>query len=413
MTVDKNQIYSKFIIIFIFIDLLLLPYFPFFVIPISLPVVVYMVALRKIAIVNNREFVVFLLLGFLVLISVLLSFLNKGSNIHNINAWIENIKRAFQLLTSFLYYFIIKNSSIKSKVNIKNIIIIFVTIYSILGIVSYIDVGLYFRILNLLGVNNPFVSDWYIRQKIELYRFTYIWIDPNNAAYAFQMVVFYMLTNEKLNSIEKIYVYLSLLLSLVLSMSTGALVSAAIFFTLHFIMKAKNTTRIKTTYKKIITGAIVLALSLGIIGSLWILFGEIISSIGNYSFDRMLSNTGAGRLEKYTFMFNDKIPNLIGEGYVLIREGTIFRPHSDHLRLIYSYGLVAYFVTLWLLFRHVFDSTKFIFIIPGFIAFSINSLIGEQKILLILLSLIAYVNYKSKHDIYNHKYSSIKEVNLI
>ena len=107
MKKDKTQIYSNFILTFIFIDLLLLPNFPLFLMPLSLPVVVWMIGLKKIRIVKDKEFIICLLLGILVMFSVLLSFLQTSSNFAGMNVWIENIKRGFQLLTSFLYYFII------------------------------------------------------------------------------------------------------------------------------------------------------------------------------------------------------------------------------------------------------------------------------------------------------------------
>ncbi len=416
MKKGKTQMYSNFIITFIFIDLLLFPNFPLFIMPLSLPVVAWMIGLKKIRVAKDKEFIVYLLLGILVLASVLLSFLQTSSNFGGMNVWMENIKRGFQLLTSFLYYFIIKNSSIKSQINLKKIMMIFVATYSLLGVISYLDIALYFRILELLGINNPFVSDWFLRQRIELFRYAYIWIDPNNAAYAFQMVIFYMLLNEKLKSVEKLYLYFSLILSLVLSMSTGALLSASIFFALYFMIKLKNSTRIKTSYRKIFSGALAIVSGLVIIGSIFLISGESLNFISSYSFERMLDNTGGGRLGKYTFMFKDKFPNLIGEGYILIREGNFFRPHSDHLRFVYSYGLVAYFISLWFLFRHAIYSSKYLFVIPGFMAYSINSLIDEQKILLVLLSLIAYVKYKSKQEKYNNsgyeQYNSIENIYL-
>lgn len=396
MLPDNNQKHSNFILSFIFIDLLLFPNFPWFIMPLSLPVITYMIVLKKIKILRDKEFIIFLILGVLVLASVLLSFLQSKIYFGELNVWMENVKRAFQLLTSFLYYFIIKNSSVKSKPNLKRIMMIFVTLYLLLGIISYLDIGLYFKILNLLGINNPFVSGWFLRQRIELFRYAYIWIDPNNAAHAFQMVIFYMFLNEKLKFSEKTYLYFGLVISLVLSMSTGALLSASIFFALYFINNIKNITRITTSHKKIFSGVIVVVLGTILIGNLFLLFGEKLKFITEYSIDRVTSNTDGGRLEKYAFMFKERIPNLIGEGYVQIRKGNIFKPHSDHLRFIYSYGVFAYILSLWFLFRHVIYSSKYLFVIPGFIAYSINSLIDEQKILVILLSLIAYVKYTSK-----------------
>lgn len=379
----------------IFIDLLLLPNFPFFIMPLSLPVVVWMIFSRKIKIVKDKELLVYILLGLLVVFSVILSFFQINLNTSEMTIFIDNVKRAGQLLTSFLYYFIIKNSSIKSEINLKIIMMIFISIYILLGIVSFVNIALYFRILELLGINNPFVSDWFLIQRVELFRYSYIWIDPNNAAYAFQMVVFYMLLNEKLNQFEKFYIYASLVLSLILSMSTGALLSASVFFSLYFVIIIRNIFISRIVSRKFFLKALFIIAGFVLIGVTYSIFDGEIASLFSYSIDRMLNNTGDGRLRIYLFIFNYGFPNLIGEGFTLVRDGMIFKPHSDHLRFMYSYGLIAHFLSLWFFFRHIFFSTKYLFIIPGFISYSINSLIDEQKILLILLSLIAYARCKS------------------
>jgi len=193
MMLEKKHKFTNLIISLIFIDILLLPNFPLFIMPMSLPVVTLVLILRKVRIAKDKEFFAFFILGVLVLTSVLVSFFYENNYIDGMNVWIENTKRAFQLLSSFFYYFVIKHSNLKSHVKIKNILIIYVTVYSVLGIISYFNIALYFKILNLLSVYNPFVSDWYLRQRVELFRYSYILADPNNSAYMFQMIIFYML----------------------------------------------------------------------------------------------------------------------------------------------------------------------------------------------------------------------------
>ena len=401
----KRLQYSNFIIPLIFIDLLLLPNFPLFVMPMSLPIVMIMVVLKKIKIEKDKYYVVYIIMVFFVLASVVMSFLQRDNYLVGINIPVENIKRAFQLLTSFFYFFTIKSCASDFKMNIKKILMIFVTLYISLGLVSYYNTALYFKILELLSINNPFVSDWFLRQRIELFRYSYIWIDPNNATYALQMVIFYMLVNEKLNLFETLYLYFSLILSLLFGMSTGGLISATSFFVLYILNMVLRFSDVKTSYKKILFGIISFILGVIISGTIFIFLKDKFASIIEYSFNRMSNNTSGGRIDKYSFMFGNKIPNIIGEGYVLIREGLFFRPHSDHLRFIYSYGLIAYISSIWFFFRKVLYSSKYLFIIPGFMAYSINSLIDEQKILLVLLCLLAYLegnkNSESNSNIHN------------
>ena len=407
MMLEKKHKFTNLIISLIFIDILLLPNFPLFIMPMSLPVVTLVLILRKVRIAKDKESFAFFILGVLVLTSVLVSFFYENNYIDGMNVWIENTNRAFQLLSSFFYYFVIKHSNLKSHVKIKNILIIYVTVYSVLGIISYFNIALYFKILNLLSVYNPFVSDWYLRQRVELFRYSYILADPNNSAYMFQMIIFYMLLNEKLKTFEKLYLYFSLILSLMLSMSTGALLSAFLFFFIYFGLRMLQNYKIN--YKRIFVGLLTLCLGIIIGGIIFLLFRDNFTFLGKYSLERMLNNTGGGRIEKYFFMFKDKLPNLIGEGYILLRNGDLFRPHSDHLRFMYSYGMIAYIISLWFFFRHIWNSSKFMFLIPGFMAYSINSLIDEQKVIIILLSLIAYTKYKSNSINYSYKRSKIDE----
>ncbi|KXH86864.1 hypothetical protein [Sporosarcina sp. HYO08] len=397
---EKGHNFNNLLVAFIFVDILLLPYFNFFVMPLSLPVVLGVILLKKVKIKKDKEFIVFLTLSLLVLISVVLSFLQSPLYLEGMNVWIENIKRGFQLLTSFAYYIVLKNCIY--SVNIKRILFSFVVFYIVLGIASFIDVATYFRLLEILGVRNPFVNEWYIRQNEYLFRYSYIWIDPNNAAYGFQMVAFYLLLNENLKPIQKIFIYSSIPIAIILSMSTGALISALVFFMLYILYKLKNTVKIKTSYEKMLKASFLFCFGFTLIAFIAYYFRDSYSYVREYSLDRMLDNTDGGRLSKYSFMFSDKLPNLIGEGYIQIRDGKFFRPHSDHLRFLYSYGIVAYFISLWFFFRRAIFNSSFLFVIPGFLAYSINSLIDEQKILIILLSLIAYTNHKVCKSVRNN-----------
>lgn len=388
--------FNDYLLAFIFIDILLFPNFPLFVMPISLPVVIGAIVLKKVRIKLDKELLVYLILSFLVLTSVILSFLQSPQYLGTMNVWMENIKRAFQLLTAFSYYFILKNSLNNTSISIKKILFSFMMFYIILGIVASLNIGIYFRILDLMGINNPFVSDWFLVQQDERYRYSYLFIDPNNAAYALQMVAFYMLLNESLKPLEKIFIYVTIFLSIIFSMSTGSILSAVIFFTLFIVSKLKKVSNYRTSFNNILKYTISYSFAILIVGISVYFLKDMFSNITEYSLNRISGNTDGGRLAKYTYMFSDKIPNLIGEGYVQIRNGNFFRPHSDHLRFLYSYGILAYLISLWFIFRKAIFDSRFLFVIPGFMAYSINTLIDEQKVLIILLLLVAYTNQLTK-----------------
>jgi hypothetical protein len=104
---------------------------------------------------------------------------------------------------------------------------------------------------------------------------------------------------------------------------------------------------------------------------------------------RLLHGEGiaAGRPTHYVWAATHLLPLPLGRGYSLFQDGDSFRPHSDHLRLLYSYGVIAYLATIYLLFRRL--SSAPLLVLPALIAFSINSLIDDNKLMGLFLSLLA------------------------
>lgn len=380
--------------IFFTIDLLFFPYFPLFVIPISLPFVLIKLFVELFSSkinFNKKETLVYVLFFSLVILSALLSFFGNIKVIDNQTVLTENVKRAFQLITSFAYYFYYRNSYIneKTKNHLKQVFSLFLFLYVILGLLTYVDVGIYFKYLELLGIDNPFVNPWYLKQQDYLFRYSYIWIDPNNSAYIVQVICIFMLSFFKNKYLENITIYLAMILSVIFSMSTGALLS---FILLNFFMAFnifKKLFRLKTTIKQLVFNYF-FTIFAAIMVSIIVFY--VIQIFGNtifYSLERMTGNTDGGRLAKYTYLFEKNVPNLIGEGYVLIRDGQVFRPHSDHLRFLYSYGIIAYFLALYIFFYNfIKDQSNYLFLIPAALCFTTNSLIDEQKILSIFLVIL-------------------------
>lgn len=120
----------------------------------------------------------------------------------------------------------------------------------------------------------------------------------------------------------------------------------------------------------------------------------------NTSFDyirgsllRIFSNDGGTRFIKYNQLFSDRLPYLWGEGYVIVRNGFWFRPHSDLLRFLYGYGIIT-LVTFILYFRKVFNLKNIFVFIPAIVAFQSNSLIDDPKLLSIFLIIFGFTVIK-------------------
>jgi hypothetical protein len=115
-------------------------------------------------------------------------------------------------------------------------------------------------------------------------------------------------------------------------------------------------------------------------------------------YERISSNDGGGRFEKYLYLFQDRLPFLWGEGYVIVRDGMWFRPHSDILRMFYSFGIIPFLLFIYM-FRKISSLRGFTLFIPSMIAFAANSLIDDQKLFAMFLVIYAFYskeNLKSK-----------------
>lgn len=400
MSSNRSEKFNNALLIFIFLDLFLFPYFPLFVIPISLPIVFLKLGFYKFRMLKNKETILIMILSFIVISSAFISFFRYSTNYAGINnIGVENLKRAFQFLTSFLYYFLIRNHFRDIKIDLKKIIMAFVLVYIVLGVLSYIDLSIYFRVLDVLKVRNGYIDDWYLRQSYYLFRYSYLWVDANTAAYGFQIIVFYALMNEKLKAFEFIMLYGSAIVTSILTMSTGSILSLSIFTALIIFNRILRFYKITFNFKKLIYSILSIAVILVLLVVASNYLNEKFNYVIEFSLRRMFENTDGGRLQKYTYLFQNKIPNILfGEGYILIREGELFRPHSDHLRILYSYGVLAYFISIWFLFRRILYSKAYFFILPGIMAFTINTLIDNQKILVIFLVLLAYTDNLRSRD---------------
>ncbi|GHH98660.1 hypothetical protein [Neobacillus kokaensis] len=387
---------------FVIIDVLFLPYFKYFVMPNSLIFVVIWTVINIKKIKTDFDFKVFIILFYFVLLSSFVSYFFTPHTLNGYsNIWGDNIKRPFQLLSSFLYYFYLKTYLKSNSFSLKKILLLFILFADILALISILNIGLYFDIKEMFSVRDPFIDNFFITTDDYFFRYSYLWVDPNSIGYIIGVVGFYLMINEKLSSIQILFVIISMLLILITCMSSGALLAVSIVFVLlvgiylkrlciNFSIKIKK----KEIFSLLISICILLIVGLNI---------ETMSNLKvfNYGLDRIFGNSSESRKTIYQYIITNKnmLKSLfIGNGYTLIVDNAIKRPHSDHLRIIYGYGWIAYLSIILFLFRkrkgiafhHHF------FLIPGFVAFSINSLIDEQKVFVVFLILLAATVFKKK-----------------
>ena len=394
---------------FIIIDILFLPYLNFFVIPISLPFLFiwYCFNLKKIKICFDLKLT--LGISFCVLISTISSFLYIPNYINDLNIWSENLKRALQLISSFIYIFYIYYFNYIKVRNIKKILLYFIGFVDIFAIIYFINLNFYYNIKLTIGIHDPFMDFYYTTTTDMFARFSYIWSDPNSIGYIIVGVGLYLLINEKSSQIEKIFIYISMIFIILCTMSTGAMIALIICMIMKFLFSIRNIkVYVKYRYRDILFFMIsILIISFALINIPKL--SEI--NIFNYSINRIESNSTDSRIDIYTNLLINKNPIkniLLGEGYNIILDNQLKRPHSDHLRILYAYGGIVYILILILLFRKYKKEKviNYLYKIPFFICFSINTLIDEQKILIIMLILITYerVKYKEREKCLKKKY---------
>tara|TARA_R110002124_G_scaffold59474_5_gene164286 strand:- start:481 stop:1644 length:1164 start_codon:yes stop_codon:yes gene_type:complete len=88
---------------------------------------------------------------------------------------------------------------------------------------------------------------------------------------------------------------------------------------------------------------------------------------------------GGGRLDVWYYFFSNFNPNpFFGVGYYLEREGVMFRPHSDFIRMQLSYGTLIFFV--FLLFFNGLDRKLLMLWAAFFVPFMINTIIDDYRL---------------------------------
>lgn len=374
----------------VIIDLLFIPYFPMLVMPYSLPLVLFSLLLLIDKVEKDLSVKIFLFIFITVLLSTLLSvFINTPPQYI-----VDNVKRALQFLTTFAYFYYFKVVFKNTKLNFRLVFFIF---------------SLYILFLLLLFVYDPIT---YVNFKNFIYpltskdmgdflfylRFDYMFSDPNTAGYFITLALFFALVKLKYNLIQKTIIIIVIILTTISVKSVGVSIGVLIFIIFYVFLIAKNIVN-KANIRKFLLSGVLLLTIIFLLISFNIEKEEIALAYQGY-LERMElaeSNTDS-RWQIYSNVINKFYPSILGKGYTLLDEGRFIKPHNDHLRIIYSYGVITYILVLLLFFKKMF-SRDITIIIPAFIAFSINSLIDEQKLLALFLIILSYIYFEQKTEL--------------
>lgn len=378
----------KYIAYFALIDLLMLPYFPLLIMPYSLPIVLLgLFVFGKVKLIKFYSYYVVI-----VSLLIMMSFMTGALLGKSPEFLREDFLRMFQFLTTFLYffYFYAVAKYLSTRV-IKGIMLAGVLYILLIAIEFIIDPWFLVTLREHLYKATAYQAE----DIVEHYRFTYIFSDPNTGGYFFVMLVLFILIYFNNNFLQRILLLVSAIFVTILVQSTGVAVSIALVV-IFVIFKGFIRLNLRFIFK-----AVVLAIGLCITLLIFVHFtlNDIMLEVSR-SFDMFMGRVVMDdrvetRLWKYSYAINNFTTLFLwGQGYTLLEpNGTIFRPHSDHIRLIYSYGVIVYAMSIYFFFRKIFQD-RYLFLIPAFIAFSVNSLIDEQKLFGLFLVLMALTDRK-------------------
>jgi hypothetical protein len=132
------------------------------------------------------------------------------------------------------------------------------------------------------------------------------------------------------------------------------------------------------------------------------------TEVGHTSLARLELKAGGEDSRKNIYMNLLTSKNIIlylftGEGSNIFVGDRVYSPHSGHLMLIYGFGLICYFMYMYIMFRKskTVSWMNYLPIIPFLLGFTINIGIGELKFAVILYMIVAFIRIRCRQIYYS------------
>lgn len=390
---SKQEKFDRFVFYFCLIDILFLPYAFFMAISYSFFVLIPWLFIRFNSLIKTeRLFQWYLFFSILVVISSLLGGLLNG-------VLSDNISRAIQIIQIVGYYFLFSYNLNRYSVNIKQYLLWFAGFVVAFCVLYNLDKELYTGVIHFWNPRGmtAITAQYYA---LNGYRFSFLWMDPNNIAYLYVSLVAFLLTNEKTGFWQKIGLVISMIFVLISTMSSGGRVALVIegivLGVVAFEKKINRVTRTITVKKTSLYWAILLlVLSPLIIKTMTELLGWYVQTdVAVESMNRVDNNTMDSRVAIWTRIIQNA--NffeylLIGYGGSTFLDGVAIKPHNGHFYMIMAFGFIAYFIFLYIVFRkrRITPLMNYVWIVAVFLGFTVNVLVGEVKLSALILLMVA------------------------
>lgn len=402
---NKKFLISKNKLLFwlVLIDIFFLPYFKLVVIPYSYFIIFYWFLKNYKKITRYNETKIILICMLLMLISTFLG------NIINIGHGVlfDNIKRLIQYYFGFGYYYFFRVYFDKYQVDLKKILIFFTLFVLIFAVIFNSNSALFAQITKFWNPGNSYNEIMITGSEYAgVFRYNFIWTDPNNIAYAITGIIIFLFMFTSIGLGEKLFLAVINVYVLISCMSSGGWIAFFSSYGLYFFYLLLNRRKIqkKISLKNILLFTIVIILIIAFSNNI---INFLQSDLVANASDRFGNNENT-RTEIWSRILNSESifkHIFLGKGSEMYINGVSRAAHSGHLYWIYAYGFISYYIFMKIFFyidrRNLY---LYIPIISFFFCFTMNTMIGEQKLFIILILFITYlkkgcdINEKGKRN---------------
>jgi hypothetical protein len=300
---------------------------------------------------------------------------------------LENLKRITQLsLIMVLVFFNYREVNyLQLQSHLKKVIVLFYVYVVFFFVLMLSKPGLYEVIIAFIYPE----SESMISENIRNLKYSFHFTDPNSFGYllvlCFVLICFVNFTRKVI-----VTLFTATLVLVIATQSRGALLAllavVSIYWALFFDYKVKLYSVVFITLLLVL----LFTVSSDYIEFYWGLYEK-----RRHIEEEMGKGVGGGRLDAwYYFAQNINVNPFFGIGYHLEREGALFRPHSDFIRLQLSYGTLIFFC-FFLLFNR-FGKRHLMLWAAFSVPFMINTIIDDYRLFGLFLVLFFILKWNSR-----------------
>lgn len=377
------------ILLFVIVDLLMLPYIR--ALHCGLGMIV--VALWSLLHLKRISRITLTAVFFAIASNVVgMTFFDIGTN---------GVTSAIMMIYFFFLYDYITAAPKEQLHAVQYILLIYIVFNAILAVVYIVNPQQYFSLRGLWTMSGEEIDF----TELEISRFTGIFSDPNNAGCALTLVLAYFLTYETPKRMHLIAMLSIVFLCVLLTFSVTATLMYAL--TLVVALIYGKATRSQLVNRNVLMAFGIMAVVF-LVGYLALSGGalsdnEFIRTLQK-RIERNTDNFMGGRLEIWEHLITTVSPFnfvLFGRGLVLDQYNRTYRPHNGILYLLYAYGLP--FAVLFCKKFFSINKDKIIFSLPTLlvlVTIFVNTGFSDYRFMTIstLILAISATNYKFLKD---------------